>query len=117
MRIVQRSLVLAVIWSVFSVTQAYATNIVVARVPFDFMVNGQMFHAGQYEVDRLPDANGVLAVKGRDGQSFSFVMSNPAAGHDPAGSQPALVFLRREKGYELWQVWETDHDGRQIPKF
>ena len=35
-------------------------------------------------------------------------------GDDPAGNQPALVFLRLENEYRLSQIWESTTVGREL---
>ncbi len=98
--------------------QAHAQDTVFARVPFDFVVNGQAFHPGRYEVrmNAGADAPGLISVRGRDGSGFMFVLTEPAGGHDPAGVKPSLVFTRHENTYVLSQVWESGVEGFQIPK-
>lgn len=114
----KRSLVLAAVCAGMTGTQAYAQDTITARVPFDFVVHGETFHAGRYEV-RMNAAVGsadVVSVRGQDGNAFAFVLTTPASGHDPKGTEPALVFTRHENTYVLSQVWESDTVGRELSK-
>jgi hypothetical protein len=98
--------------------QAHAQEAIIAKVPFDFVVNGQTFHSGRYEIrtgEAAPSPE-IVSVRGLDGSVFKLVMASPATGHDPAGTQPALVFTRNEKTYVLSQVWTSAASGREIPK-
>jgi len=114
----KRSLQLAVLCAGVAGAPAYAQDTLTAKVPFDFIVNGQPFHAGRYEVkmNAAVGAADVVSIRGEDGKSFSYVLTTPASGHDPKGNEPALVFTRHETTYALSQVWESDMTGREIPK-
>ena len=99
-------------------SQAYAQEAIMAKIPFDFEVNGQPFHAGQYKVqmDAVVGTADVVSVSGQDGRTFAFVLTTPANGHDPRGNEPTLVFTRRENTYELSQVWQSGMNGRELAK-
>jgi hypothetical protein len=114
----KRSLVLAALCAGVTGAPAYAQDTITARVPFDFVVNGQPFHAGKYEVktNAAIGAADVVSVRGQDGKAFTFVLTTPASGHDPTRNEPALVFTRHERTYALSQVWESDMMGRELPK-
>lgn len=114
----KRSLVLAAMFAGMTGAQVYAQDTIIATVPFDFVVNGQTFHSGRYEVKMgLAAANpDVVSVRSQDGKAFASVLAIPAGRHDPAGAQPSLVFIRHEKTYVLSQVWESGMNGREVPK-
>ena len=99
-------------------SQAYAQEAIMAKIPFDFEVNGQSFRAGQYKVqmDAMVGTADVVSVSGQDGRSFAFALTTPASGHDPRGNEPILVFTRRENTYELSQVWQSGMSGRELSK-
>ena len=116
--LLKRSLVLAALFAGMTGTQVYAQDTIIAKVPFDFVVDGHTFHSGRYEVKMEaavanPD---VVSVRSQNGKAFAFSLVMPASGHDPAGIQPALVFTRHENTYVLSQVWESGMNGREIPK-
>src|SRR5689334_3451038 len=50
-----------------SVTVARAQEEVVAKVPFDFIVNGKQMPAGDYQVSQIFEGSGVLTVANADG--------------------------------------------------
>ena len=114
----KRSLALAAVCVGMAGSPASAQDSITATVPFDFIVNGQPFHAGKYEV-KMNAAEGtadVVSVRGQDGKTFLFVLTTAAGGQDPKGAQPALVFTRHERTYALSQIWESDLIGRAVPK-
>jgi len=97
--------------------RASAQDVINVKVPFDFQVKGQTFHAGTYEVSMNADAEkNVISLRGDHGKSFAFVMTNPASGHDPVGDRPTFVFNHLENRYVLSQVWENATQGREIAK-
>ena len=86
-----------------------------AKVPFAFLVRGQEFPAGDYEV-RLDDfGRGIVLINNMHGKAATFAMTTSAGGVDPAGNQPALVFLHRENQYLLWELWQSHSEGEALP--
>jgi hypothetical protein len=90
---------------------ARAQETVVAKVPFPFIVRGLQMPAGSYNVTA---DNGILTIRGMDNRSASFAIAIPADGHDPAGDEPSLVFVRWENQEMLSQIWESRTDGLSI---
>ena len=111
MKTIITAAVLAVAWIGLGVRQANAQEITAARIPFAFVVQGQEFPAGHYEISRQDD---VLCIRGIEHPSGAFAMTLPASGSDPAGNQTALVFTKYETEYDLSQVWESDREGFEI---
>lgn len=114
----RRAVVLAALCAGVTGVPAYAQDTITASVPFDFVVHGQPFHAGKYEV-KLNAATGtadVVSLRSQDGRTSTLVLTTPANGSDPKGHEPALVFTRHENTYALSQVWESDMTGRELPK-
>jgi hypothetical protein len=96
---------------------ARAATLVDARVPFPFVVNHQVFPAGQYRVERLGADPAILVIRGEHGINVSAISSSvEAAGQDPAGDKPSLTFTRGEDGYHLKDVWQSHADGREITR-
>jgi len=87
---------------------ARAQETVVVKVPFKFMMHGQEFQAGRYEINR---EGSMLAVRGLDNGGGGFALATPADGRDPAGDRPALVFTRSENEYELSEIGRTTRRG------
>ena len=88
-----------------------AQETVVAKVPFPFVVRGEEMPAGNYSVTA---DNGILTIRGMENRSASFAIAMPADGHDPAGDDPSLVFVRYENQNLLSQIWESRTDGLSI---
>jgi len=109
-----KSSVLAAVFLGMGVGSARAEEIVVAKVPFAFVVGDQEFPAGRYAFST--EDHNVLLIRSDDDRSERFVIVNAAGGRDPAGSQPALVFIHGENGYLLSQIWESDSDGLALAK-
>jgi hypothetical protein len=82
------------------------------KVPFPFLVHGRTLPAGDYRVE---NDGGVVLFRGEKGnRTGMFVMTMPAAGHDPAGDSPALSFTRDETQYRLADIWESGSQGFEI---
>jgi hypothetical protein len=91
---------------------AAMSNVVEARVPFPFLVNGKVFPAGQYMVER--DAS-VVVIRGEDGNhSAAIALTTPTGGQEPAGAVPALTFKRYENQYRLSTIWESRSQGEDV---
>jgi hypothetical protein len=114
--LINRSLVLAALFMGVAGGRAYAQDVIDVKVPFDFQVKGQTFHAGTYEVAMNTAGEGVMSLRGDHGKAFAFVLTIPASGHDPAGERPALVFSHRENRYVLSQIWENGMRGQEVLK-
>src|ERR1700704_4265651 len=89
----------------------YAEEMVVAKVPFPFVIRGQQFAAGRYS---LSSEEGVLMVRGIDHGGAVVALTVPSGGRDPIGDQPALVFVRSENEYRLSQVWPSSTEGLAV---
>jgi hypothetical protein len=113
MRTIKKSAVLAAAFVGLFVGSASAQETVVAKVPFPFVVRGEEFPAGRYEI--RPNGDGVLSIRGTDNKSAIVVITTPADGRDPLGDQPSLVFTRVENDvYRLSQIWEAGTEGRAL---
>jgi hypothetical protein len=112
MRTIKKSAVLAAAFVGLFVGSASAQETVVAKVPFPFVVRGEEFPAGRYEI--RPNGDGVLSIRGTDNKSAIVVITIPADGRDPLGDQPSLVFTRFENVYRLSQIWEAGTEGRAL---
>ena len=87
---------------------ARAQETVVVKVPFRFMMRGQDYSAGRYQISR---EGNMLEVRGLDTGGGGFALATPADGRDPAGDQPSIVFIRSENEYQLSEIWENDTEG------
>jgi hypothetical protein len=83
------------------------------KVPFAFVVQGHTMPAGEYLLN--DEGDGVVLMQGEKGNhSNIFIVTTPAAGRDPAGSQPTLTFKHDERAYRLTGIWESATQGRQV---
>ncbi len=95
---------------------ARAAEVAVVSVPFPFVVNGHTLPAGKYELRSNDEQQSILLISGMNGnRAREFVLTNAEYGRDPAGSKPALTFVRRENQYRLNGVWESHEYAREIP--
>jgi hypothetical protein len=95
------------------VGSASAQETVIAKIPFSFVVHGEQFSAGRYNVT---NEGGILTIRGMDNGAGMFALTIPADGRDPAGNQPALVFTPYENEYRLSEIWESNADGFALPE-
>ena len=94
---------------------ARAATLVDARVLFPFVVNNHLFPAGEYRVEQLGTDPSILVIRGEHGINQSVISGSiEAAGQDPAGNRPALIFSRGEDGYHLKDVWQSHQEGREL---
>jgi hypothetical protein len=114
--LIKRSLVAATLIMGAASGRASAQDVIDVKVPFDFVVSGQTFHAGTYVLTMNASSEGVMLLRGDHGKAITFALTIPASGHDPAGEQPALVFNRYENRNVLSQVWENGTEGRAIAR-
>jgi hypothetical protein len=96
------------------VAPAHAQELITAKVPFSFVVGNQTFPAGVYEL-RAPDSSAaVFTLQGTRNVDVSFVLTRQADGRAPIGNDPALVFVRYENTYRLWQIWQSGDLGHEL---
>jgi hypothetical protein len=108
------SCLLAAVMFVFAVGIAGAGEVDV-KVPFPFLVHGQLLPAGQYHLENDALDPSIILIRGENGTSASVVvLTMPADGHDPAGEKPALMFARHETQYQLTDIWESRDEGHEI---
>jgi len=94
---------------------AARAEIVQAKVPFDFVVRGETFPAGNYLLERDIDQPEVLFIRpAAGGHPRVVVFTEPAGDRDPAGEQSALRFSRHGSQYWLDDVWSSRDEGWQV---
>jgi len=93
----------------------HAQSRIVANVPFDFIVHGQTFPAGNYEVSLSGSANAIALIDNLKSNVATFVVTIRSGGIDPAGQEPALVFRHVENQYFLTEIWESQREGELLP--
>ncbi len=86
------------------------------KVPFAFTVGGQKMPAGVYRIERdaqMPSS--VMLIRGERGNTAQlFVQTTPLKGANPAGDEPALVFVPDETSNRLTQVWGSATLGQEV---
>lgn len=93
---------------------AQATNgKVVANVPFEFSVGYKTMPAGEYSVQAIPSANGLM-IQSADGKNSALRLSDPTD-RVKEKSPARLVFHRYGERYFLAEVWNgIDNTGRRL---
>jgi len=104
------SLAAALFIGLFAGTSA-AQDVVVAKIPFSFVVGSAEFPAGRYQ---FTTSQGVLAIRGQDNDRGMFAITNPADGRDPDGDEPVLVFRHYENTYRLTAIWNSETRGSSL---
>jgi hypothetical protein len=94
---------------------AAAADVLEAKVPFPFVVNGQTMPAGQYTIERSEFGSSVLLIRGERGNRVAaFVGVRPTGEKSPSSDRPALQFKKHENEYKLSAVWESAYDGVDV---
>jgi hypothetical protein len=111
-----KSLIGALAAVLLSAGVASAADVLQAKVPFPFVVNGHSFPAGQYTIERSGSSPSVFVIRGENGKTTTaaFVATRPAANHAPASLMPALQFKKSENEYRLSAVWESPREGVDV---
>jgi hypothetical protein len=112
MRRIRTSAVLAAALLGMCVGSARAQETVEAKVPFAFVVRGQEFPAGRYDI--ISNDEGMIMIRGIDNGGGGVAMTSPAGGNDPIVDQPSLVFIRHDNKYRLSQIWESSSEGLAV---
>jgi hypothetical protein len=114
MRIIATSLIVTAAFLGLSVSRANAQTLVIANVPFEFMVGTQHFPAGRYDVRQAGESIDLLAIQGEYNHSMALSFAHLTFSGDPAGNRPALVFTHRGNEYRLSEVWQSGTEGMTL---
>ncbi len=86
-----------------------------ADVPFDFSIEKQVYHAGEYEIQKLSPNTTLLLVGSGNGTARTIAKPLPCTSQMPASSTK-LVFHRVGQNYFLYQIWIAGRTyGREFP--
>ncbi len=86
-----------------------------AQVPFDFVVGGKTFPAGEYSVNSITQDGSALRIRNAEATDSEIRLTNSIVAKEPNNSQSRLVFHRYGRTYFLAEVWRGgDSDGRQL---
>jgi hypothetical protein len=114
-KIVMRTVLGALAGVVLTAGTAAAADVLEAKVPFPFVVNGKSFPAGEYRIERANMGESVLLIRSDHGKPVgAFVATRRAENQSPSGSQPALQFTRHENTYKLSAVWAGADEGMEL---
>ena len=96
-----------------STAGAAPSTIFEGEVPVPFVVNGTLFPAGKYMVQR--ESGSVLLIRGeKKNHAAAFIETLRDTGFDPAGAQPALVLKEVEGKYQLTGIWGSSSEGWDV---
>jgi hypothetical protein len=110
MTVVKKTSVLVTMFLMLVAGSARAANQMYVKVPFPFLVDGQLMPAGPYNVSNL--ASGYVSLHEVGTSPAAIITSTVGIGSEnPAGDVPALVFLPYENSYMLIQVWLSREAG------
>ena len=106
---------LALVTAVVSANAQANAGKVVANVPFEFSVGYKTMPAGEYSVQAIASANGLL-IQSADGNNSALRLSE-ATERIKDKSHARLVFHRYGERYFLAEVWNgVDNTGRMLIK-
>jgi hypothetical protein len=87
-----------------------------ANVPFDFIVNGSTFPAGEYIFQSVDVSGKVFSIHAVNSKSQGMINSSDKQSSGPT-QQTKLVFHRYGNQYFLAEVWQEGTDiGRTVPE-
>lgn len=89
------------------------TILMKVKVPFQFVVHGQVLPAGDYDVRTGDDGMMVIWLKGEKNNksaAVTFTIPGRVDASEPSGKRPALVFTPYENQYRLSQIKESGNE-------
>lgn len=89
--------------------------LVIADIPFNFIVGDKTLPVGKYTVRRASDDGKGLRISSLDGKSSVMRLSNLAEGTSK-NRNARMVFHRYGQQYFLAEVWTGENYGRQLLK-
>jgi hypothetical protein len=93
--------------------QAQTTN-VKATIPFDFVVGGHTYSAGEYTVKSVSQNSAAIRIDNADESEKGMTLANTCRKLEPA-DETTLVFQRLGDNYFLYQIWTAgDSAGREF---
>jgi len=88
----------------------------VIRIPFEFIVSGQVLPEGTYVVERIDQTKpNVVMLKNADKGTVRLLFTQRVEGRR-ANVESCLIFTRRGQQLHLTQIWRKGNfDGLQVP--
>jgi hypothetical protein len=92
------------------------TTVMRVNVPFDFIVAGKLFPAGQYSVAKVQKTTDVTwrIMNDKNNSAAVIVMTGPVESSETEHHR-SMVFLENGGVYQLVQFWPLEHYGRKMP--
>lgn len=88
---------------------------ITADIPHPFIVSGQQFEAGRYQVELPGRAHTTVIIRSLDGKSgVQALIMRGIAMPKSVAVEPRLVFENVGDRYVLSEVWMPGHDGYLI---
>jgi hypothetical protein len=81
-----------------------------AKVPFDFVVAGKIFPAGEYRIIAVPHR---VEIEDAGGRKLAVVLANEASA-GAAGKRGEVIFHCYHEQCFLAEVWSTDYEHGQL---
>jgi hypothetical protein len=97
----------------FSASVVRADELVVAHVPFAFIVGESRLPAGDYTVKEMDDDPSVISITSADGHQSAFMLTM-ASSSTETPAQPRLMFEKFDNQYFLARVIPAEGNGREI---
>ena len=102
--------------SVVTPTNGQSRRVLVANIPFEFIVGNKALPQGTYIVQAVTPNSATLMIKSRDSRSASMRLTNGITA-PKASAEAKLVFHRYGEIYFLSEVWTVgESSGRQLLK-
>jgi len=91
-------------------------NVLVAQVPFEFIVGEKTLASGEYQLRTVNNAGDALMINNAEARDRAIRFTSPI-GHETAKTYARLVFHRYDNRYFLSQVWMSGESvGRELRK-
>lgn len=100
--------IIGIIFILLSISvNAQSRKTLKVNIPFEFIVAGDVFEAGDYTIERFnPQTSLVLILKAVEGDSKKIFLTNAVKGENIVET-PKLVFTKIDDSYFLSQIWDN----------
>lgn len=86
------------------------------NVPFDFVVAGKLFPAGQYTVAKAQKTTEISwRIRNDNNDKVSAIIMTGSVESSATEHHRSMVFLQSGGVYQLVQFWPEEHSGRKMP--
>ena len=92
----------------------HAQSVMVAEIPFDFVVDKTTLHAGKYIFLTIGPGGSTMLLRSSDRKEAIFIIPN-ACSSGRTQLESKLVFRAYGNEHFLWQIWTQGYDmGREL---